>query len=376
MRALLLMALVSSLIAATDLKPVFPANAPKPIGPYTPGIDAGGYVYVSGQGARDAANNLPVGIEAQTRQTMQNVQDILAAAGLTFEHVVWSQVFLANMKDHDAMNKVYASYFPKAPPARSVIAVTRMPGDTPVEIAVVAVKDSKQKNAISLGTTREPVSNAVQVGNRTYVSGVLGLDAKRTVPTQPRAQMAALVAQMKAVLAKSGLELRHMAYAHVYVDAAMPMKVLSDLLTESLPSETALTVVQTAGLPHGAHVEISGIASREAKRIGNCTAIADTVYCAAVAGTIDQALQRVHENMKISGSHPDRIVNTNVFLDAIENFAAMNKVYAGSFGKWLPARVTVQPTPRGEELNLAPTTNSPPTNPNSPRAQVTVIAVR
>jgi 2-iminobutanoate/2-iminopropanoate deaminase len=358
------------------LKPVFPANAAKPIGPYTPAIDAGGYVYVSGQGARDAANNLPAGIEAQTRQTMQNVEDILKAAGLTFENVVWSQVFLVNMKDHDAMNKVYASYFPKDPPARSVIAVTRMPGDTPVEIAVVAVKDLKQKKIISLGRTREPVSNAVQVGNRTYISGVLGLDAKRKVPTQPRAQMAALVAQIKAVLAKAGLELRHMAYAHVYVDAAMPMKVLSDLLTEALPSETELTVVQTAALPHGAHVEISGIASRDAKRIGDCTVITDTVYCPAVAGTIEQALERVHANMKISGSHPDRIVNTNVFLDDIENFAAMNKIYAGSFGKWRPARVTVQPTPRAEELNLAPTTNSPPPDPNSPRAQITVIAIR
>ena len=376
MRALLLIALASSLTAATDLKPVFPANAAKPIGPYTPAIDAGGYVYVSGQGARDASNNLPTGIEAQTRQTMQNVQDILKAAGLTFEHVVWSQVFLANMKEHDAMNKVYASYFPNNPPARSVIAVTRMPGDTPVEIAVVAVKDLKQKRIISLGATREPVSNAVQVGNRTYISGVLGLDANRKVPVQPRAQMTALVGQMKAVLAKAGLELRHMAYAHVYVDSAMPMKVLSDLLTESLPSETALTVVQTAALPHGAHIEISGIASRDAKRIGDCTSITDTVYCAAAAGTIEQALQRVHANMQISGSHPNRIVNTNVFLDDIENFAAMNKIYAGSFGKWLPARVTVQPTRRAEELNLAPSTNSPPPNPNSPRAQVTVIAVR
>jgi 2-iminobutanoate/2-iminopropanoate deaminase len=372
----MLVALAATVTAATDLKPVVPANAPKPIGPYTPAVEAGGYVYVSGQGARDASSNLPAGIEAQTRQTMQNVQDILKAAGLTFEHVVWAQVFLSNIKDHDAMNKVYASYFPKNPPARSVIGVTRMPGDTPVEIAVVAVKDLNQKKVITLPRVTEPVSNAVQVGNRTYISGVLGLDAKRTVPAQPRAQMTALVGQMKAVLAKAGLELRNMAYAHVYVDSAMPMKVLGDLLTESLPSETAVTVVQTKALPHGAHIEISGVASREAKRTGNCSIIADTVYCAAAAGTIEQALQRVHENMKIAGTYPDRIVNTNVFLDDIENFAAMNKVYAGSFGKWLPARVTVQPTARAEELNLAPSTTSAPPNPNSPRAQVTVIAVR
>ena len=361
---------------AADLKPVFPANAAKPIGPYTPGISSDGFVYVSGQGARDAAGNLPAGIEQQTKQCLANVGEILKAAGVTPEHVVWAQVFLSDMKQLDAVNKVYASFFPKNPPARSLVSVAKMPGETPVEIAVVAVRNLRQKKSVILGTPGEPVANAVQAGNRVFVSGVLGIDAKNTVPAQPQQQARELIKQMTAVLAKTGMELRHMAYAHVYVDRAMPMKVLGDVLTEVLPSETALTVIQTAGLPRGAHIEISGIASREARRQGDCTSIGDTIYCAGVAGTLEQALKRVQDNITISGATLNRVVVTNVFLDNIQHFAAMNKVYAGIFGKWLPTRVTLQPTTQAEELNLAPSTNSPPPNPDSPRAQITVIAVR
>jgi len=372
----LLIALFVPLVVGADLKPIFPAQGAKPIGPYNPGVSTDDYVYVSGQGARDAAGKLPATIEEQTRQCLNNVKDILAAAGLTPEHVVWSQVFLKNIKDHQAMNKVYSSFFPKDPPARSVIAVSAMPGDTPVEIAVVAVRDLKQKKVITVASPAEPASNAIQSGDRVYLSGVLGLDAKSVVPKEPRAQVQALVTQMRSVLSKAGLELRNMAYAHVYVDPAMPMKVLGDLLTEVLPSETALSVIQTTALPHGAHVEISGIASKAAKRQGDCTTISDTFYCAGVGGTIEQALNRVKNNMALSNLTAARVVATNIFLDEITHFDAMNKIYAGFFGSWFPTRVTVQPTPRAEELNLASGTDTPPQNPNSPRAQITVIAVR
>jgi enamine deaminase RidA (YjgF/YER057c/UK114 family) len=289
---------------------------------------------------------------------------------------VWAQVFVKDIKDHAAVNKVYASFFPKDPPARSVIAVSNMPGETPVEISVIAVRDLKQKKVISVSTPRDPASNAIASNDRVYISGVLGLDAKSAVPAKPRDQVQALVTQIRTVLSKAGLELRDMAYAHVYVDAAMPMKVLGDLLTEVLPSETALSVIQTKALPYGAHVEISGVASKAAKRQGDCTSIGDTLYCAGVGGTIDQALKRVKDNMTISNASPARIVMTNVFIDDLKHFEAMNKIYGGFFGSWFPTRVTVQPTARAEELNLASGTDTPAPNPASPRAQVTVIAVR
>src|SRR5688500_16722253 len=67
---------------------------PKPVGPYSPGIMAGDFLYVSGQGARDREGKLPESVDAQVRQTLDNVKTIVEAAGLTLEHVVYSQVYL------------------------------------------------------------------------------------------------------------------------------------------------------------------------------------------------------------------------------------------------------------------------------------------
>ena len=370
--------IVASIFAAraADLKAVFATNAPKPIGPYAPGISTGEYLYVSGQGAADSSGKIPVGIEEQTRQCLANVRSILEADGLTPDHVVWAQVFVTNLASQHAVDKVYGSFFSRNPPARSMVAVSRTPGETPVEIAVVAVRDLSRKKTIMLGTPRTPVSDGVYIGDRLYVSGALGLDVQYTVPKQPRQQVQELIRQMRAVLAKADLELRHMAYAHVYVDQAMPIKTLGELLTEVLPSETALSVVQTAGLPSGAHIEISGVASRQAKRQGDCASINDTLYCPGAGGTIDQALKRVKDNLTISKLDVTRVVAANIYLDDINHFSAMNKIYSGTFSKWLPARVTLQPTAKADELTLAPSTNSPPPKKDSPRAQVTVIAVR
>jgi 2-iminobutanoate/2-iminopropanoate deaminase len=375
MRCVLLLVFAVVAFAAT-LKPIVPKDGPKPIGPYNPGIDAGDFVYVSGQGARDATGQMPSGIEDQTRQCLANVKAVLDAAGLTPEHVVWAQVFLTDVKSFGAMNRAYGAFFIKDPPARSTIAVARTPGETPVEIAVVAVRDLKQKKSISDAPARIPVSNAVQVGDRVYLSGILGIDAKSTVPKDPRQQVRELITQMRSALGKTGLELRNMAYVRVYVDSAIPLKLLGQLLTEVLPSEAALSVIETAALPMGAHIEISGVASKNAKREGDCTSIGDTVYCPGAGGTIEQALKRISANMTNARTNAGRVVATNVFLDDIQNFEAMNKVYAGTFGRSGPARVTVQPTQKADELTLAPSTNSPPPKRDSPRVQITTVAVR
>jgi len=96
---------------------------PKPVGPYSPGILADDFLYVSGQGGRDAEGKLPATIDGQVRQTLQNVKVIVEAAGLTMEHVVYSQVYLVDMAHYDAMERGWREFFPKAAPARAVLGV-------------------------------------------------------------------------------------------------------------------------------------------------------------------------------------------------------------------------------------------------------------
>ena len=94
-----------ALSAGAEKRPIAPAGI-KPIGPYSPGILAGDFLYVSGQGGRDAEGKLPATIEGQARQTLLNVKSIVEAAGLTMEHVVYGQVYLNDMAHHDAMDRV------------------------------------------------------------------------------------------------------------------------------------------------------------------------------------------------------------------------------------------------------------------------------
>src|SRR4029079_9699127 len=82
---------------------VIAPSGPKPVGPYSPGIMVGDFLYVSGQGARDRDGRLPDTVEGQVRQTLDNVKGIVEAAGLTLEHVVYTQVYLSNMSGFDTM---------------------------------------------------------------------------------------------------------------------------------------------------------------------------------------------------------------------------------------------------------------------------------
>jgi 2-iminobutanoate/2-iminopropanoate deaminase len=116
-------------------------SAPQAIGPYSQGIRAGSLLFVSGQVPIDpATGNIIAGdIAAQTHRVFQNIGEILKAGGASFDHVVRTTVFLADMNDFAAMNAVYATYFTAPAPARATVQVSRLPKDARVEIDAIAV---------------------------------------------------------------------------------------------------------------------------------------------------------------------------------------------------------------------------------------------
>jgi len=116
----------------------------KAIGPYSAAIESGDLVFVSGQIPLDSvAGKLVEGdIAAQTRQSLENLQTILAAAGLTFGNVVKTTIFLTSMGDFAAVNAVYKSYLAEPYPARSTIAVAALPMGAKVEIEMIAARSA------------------------------------------------------------------------------------------------------------------------------------------------------------------------------------------------------------------------------------------
>lgn len=116
-------------------------KAPKAIGPYSQGIIAKGFVFVSGQIPLDpTSGELSLGtIEEQTRLVLRNVGAVLEAAGSSYEKVVKCTVFLQDMNDFSPMNQVYAEFFRAPFPARAAVQVARLPRDVKVEIEAIAV---------------------------------------------------------------------------------------------------------------------------------------------------------------------------------------------------------------------------------------------
>ena len=117
-------------------------NAPKALGPYSQAIKVGNFVFCSGQVPIDPSTNSFVegGIKEQTLQAIVNAQNILEEAGLSLSNVVKTTVFLADMDDFADMNEVYATYFTEPFPARSAVAVKKLPKGALVEVECIAYK--------------------------------------------------------------------------------------------------------------------------------------------------------------------------------------------------------------------------------------------
>jgi len=116
-------------------------TAPKALGPYSQAIKAGEFVYTAGQVGLDPKTGEIVagGIEAETRQTLINIKNILEAAGSSLDHVIKTTVYLRDIQDFAAMNGVYGTFFPTHPPARSTVQVAALPRGVAVEIDTVAI---------------------------------------------------------------------------------------------------------------------------------------------------------------------------------------------------------------------------------------------
>ncbi len=117
--------------------------APAPIGPYSQAVQAGNFLFVSGQIAinQETGQIENENIETETKQVMENLKFVLQEAGFDFSNIVKSTIFLIDMNNFAAVNQIYGSYFSSDFPARETVEVSRLPKDVNVEISVVAYRE-------------------------------------------------------------------------------------------------------------------------------------------------------------------------------------------------------------------------------------------
>ena len=116
-------------------------KAGPPVGPYSQGIKAGGFVFVAGEKGMDPVTEkiVPGGIEAETRQTLENIKAILHEAGSNMDLVVKTCVYMTDLTEFAKMNAIYAEYFKANPPGRTTVEVTSLPARARVEITATAL---------------------------------------------------------------------------------------------------------------------------------------------------------------------------------------------------------------------------------------------
>jgi reactive intermediate/imine deaminase len=378
---------------------------PKPVGPYSPGILVGEFLYVSGQGSRDAEGKLPSSIEGQARQTLQNVKTIVEAAGLTLEHVVYSHVYLDDMANYAVLDRVWREFFSKAPPARAVIGVYKLPADTRIEINAVAFRDlSRKRLIVPPGYPRNlSWTPGVMAGNRLYLSGFFGADAATgRIPDDPDAQVQLALDNMKQTLVAAGMDFRNVVFVNPYL-TDMASREMNTIYAKHFEfgNTPARATIRVTSLPGGNTIQFTGVAIADlSKRLAirpknmrpsatasPCVFADDTYYCSAkgpftpgpanlqgiyaatVEAQVRQTMRNLLDGLEEAGLELSNVVATNVYLDDINDFPRMNRIYAQYFPSAPPTRTTV--------AQVAPTDRKLPDEDIYPGLeQISLIAVR
>lgn len=359
-----------------DFKIVSPPGA-QIVGPYTPGLLAGKFLYVSGQGAKDSKGEIPRTVADQVKQGLDAVKLIVEAAGLTMDHLVYSQLYVTDASSYDEALAAWNQYFKGEGPARAVLGVSRLPGDTPVEISAVAVTELALKRVIRLpgAPPGAGAPDAVVAGDRLYFSSCLGVDADGKPPAEPELQTQLALDRMGAVLKAAGIGFDHVVFVNPYLTGNVPGGAMNRVYAKHFKfgDTPARATIDVAHLPHGAGVAFTGVAtmdlaSRRSVRPKNmrpsataspCVFAGDTFYCSAksafipgpnlgiyassVETQVRQTMRNLLDGLEEAGMDLSNVVATNVYLDDVQEFPGMNRVYGAYFKAPFPTRTTVQP---------------------------------
>jgi enamine deaminase RidA (YjgF/YER057c/UK114 family) len=342
----------------------------------SPAVDAGDYVYVSAQGARRPDGSMPSIFGEQCRQALDNVKEIVQSAGLTMDHVVYTQIYLQDISKYGEMDRVFGAFFPKVPPARAVLGVAGIP-DSPIQISAVAVRDVSERRAVSPQNYKfqGSASPGVLTRDLLFISSTPGSDPESgKAPEDPAAQVDLALDHFAAIVKAAGLELGNVVFVNPYLTAAIPTRVMNERYARRFEfgNTPARATIEVSSLPRGAHIEYTGVAvrdlgQRKAVRPKNmppsptaspCVFAGNILYCSAKSGFIPgphggvytsttaiqlrQTMRNLLDNLEEADMGFTDVVSTTVYLDSLEDRKDFDEVYGEYFGPVLPARTVVQ----------------------------------
>jgi enamine deaminase RidA (YjgF/YER057c/UK114 family) len=297
---------------AANIKGVFPP-AIQAAGPYSPGIVAGDYLYVSGQGARRADGSLPSDAAAQLRECLNKIRTIAEAAGFAEGGTVYSQVYVRDVSAFPQIDRAWSDYFGNHGPARSIIGVASLPGDNPVEVNAVLIRDPGAKKLVFTKGSTGSIPDAVLTPDKAFVS-----DCRRGAGGgDVAAEVKAALDRMGVVLKTAGIDYRNMVFVNPFLTDAVGYEAMNHVYAAyfEFGNTPARATINVASLPGDARIEFTGVAVRDlgqrrAVRPKNmppsptaspCVFAGDTFYCSAKSGR--RAAYTLHR-WKVSSGRP------------------------------------------------------------------------
>lgn len=349
------------------------ADGKRPTGLFAPGVMVGKTLYVAGKGDYKPNEEFP----GKVKNCLAEIEKTLKQAGLGFEHVVKSFVYLEDPDKYDDLNKYYGEFFKTNPPARTTLGVAQVPGDSRLEITCIAYADLNERKVIGQPPGR-PYSPGILAGDTLYISGKGDQNPDGSHPATFEEQVRQCMKNVEDTLKEAGLDFRHVVMSHLFVDdpnnRAVATRVYKEFFEDG--NEPALARVSVDWIPGGSHVEVTCIATTDLpnRRVVRSTSLArpnakatatisshgvwsgNTLYLSALFGvdqgrfpeTVDQQthqLGRTHGAiLEEAGLKLEDIVSGNVYLADIEDYQAMNGAYREHFSKGPGVRTTLMPT--------------------------------
>ncbi len=355
----------------TPAKQIITAG-PAPVGPYSPAVKAGGFIYLSGTLAQDDAGAI-VGVgdvAAQTRRVIERMRDLLAASGSSLEQVAAVTVYLKSQSDFAAMNEAYKAYWPKNPPTRTTVISGLVLPEALVELSMIAIPAGGERIVVHPSDWKaspNPYSYGIKSGQTLFVSGMVSRNGRdnAVVPGDITVQTKTVMDNAGAILKAAGMGFEHVVSARIYLpDAAVfqQMNAVYRTYFPSAPPARATVKADLAGAQYAVEITIiASTAAREAISDGRpanpnlspAIRSGNTLYLSGMLGSTPETkgnvaaqtretLARVQRVLTAAGYTPADVVDSMVYITDVAAFAAMNAEYRPFFGKDFPARATVQ----------------------------------
>ena len=346
--------------------------------PFSPAVKAGNLIYVAGAIASDEAGRLVSGdIKAQTKRTLDNLSQVLKAAGSSMANVASVTVYLKNAADFQAMNEVYRGYWPKDPPARTTVAANIVLPEALVEISMVAIPNGRERKVIhppDWVKAANPYSYGIQSGDTLFLAGLVSRNGKdnSVVTGDIGVQTRTVLANAGEILKAAGMSHENIVSSRIFITDTATFQDMNATYRTFFPKNPpARATVKAALMNPQFVVEITTVAIKgpalEAintpnpdgsmgklnPNLSSAIRAGNRLYVSGMLGNTEatkgdtkaqtrETLVRIGRTLKAAGFSWGDVVDAVVYLTDVKNFGAMNEAYREIFTKDFPARATVE----------------------------------